>query len=94
MSAEQRTTRADLPDCPRCKAAAMPDILTIAPILHRRSESRMNVPSAVTSPASCCSLSIRNTIEIVHVDAWGCPLSAIGGRLFHIVATIGAVGWF
>jgi len=35
MSAQQRTKRADLPDCPRCKAAAMADILTIAPTPHQ-----------------------------------------------------------
>ena len=31
VSAEQRTKRAKLPDCFRCKVAAMSDILTIPP---------------------------------------------------------------
>lgn len=34
MSASQRTNRDDYPVCPRCAAAQMTDIVTIAPLLH------------------------------------------------------------
>jgi len=34
VSAQQRTKRADLLACPRCKAAAMSEILRIAPMLR------------------------------------------------------------
>jgi hypothetical protein len=35
VSTQQRTKRADLPVCYRCKAAVMADILSIAPTLHQ-----------------------------------------------------------
>jgi transposase-like protein len=35
VSTQQRTKRTDMPDCPRCKAAAMSDIVTIPPTLHQ-----------------------------------------------------------
>ena len=36
MSGQERSRRADLPSCQRCKSAAMSEILTIAPTMREQ----------------------------------------------------------